>query len=349
MTVAVYRPYCTATIGGQQIDPAIVRGARVETGFADPVSKGYVRLISDPGFSQGEEVTITMGGGQNNITRFRGTILQGDWLNSGPTFELVCRGPLWAVQKYRNNRPLGFTLLDMTGGPATDEDIARAVLDIVGVAYNAGQIGGTGIPRGASAAVAYTWKRGESALDYLQRLTKASLGYKMVESPEDENNIHRVQVLSQPGGGSEYSFTQGVDIFEGGHTQKSTFEAYDAWQVTGFDYGDGLGPVSYSDPTEIGNGAIAYAYSSEMIESIDEDDPRDGMNAALVAGYIRGETDHTIVRLSGLQTPRDDLFGPGQVHHITAPWLGLDDDLNCIGVTCEVDENWFGQTLEYVG
>ncbi len=349
MTVQVYTPYCTATINGSAINTSLLRGARVETSFADPVSRGYIKCLENPGFSQGDVVTITLGGGDNNITRFHGTILQGDWLNTGPTFELVCRGPLIAAQKYRNNRPNGFLLQDLTGGPATDEAIARAVLDICGVPYTSGHIGGTGIVRGGSAPVAYTWRQGETGLDYLQRLSKASLGYKMVESPEDNQNVYRVQVLSQPGGGADFTLTEGVDIFEGGHTQKSTFETYGAWQVTGFDYGDGLGPVSFSDPDPIPEGTVPYAYSSEMIERDTNADTRSGISAETVQGYVRGETDHTIVKLDGIVTPRDDLFGPGQVHHIVSDMLGLDDDLVCIAVTAEVDEDWFTQTMAYVG
>jgi hypothetical protein len=219
----------------------------------------------------------------------------------------------------------------------------------VGVSYSGGNIGGTGIVRGGSAAVAYTWRQGETALDYLQRLSKASLGYKIVESPEDNNNIYRVQVLSQPGGGAEFTLTEGVDIFEGGHTQQTSFESYNAWQVTGFDYGDGLGPVSFSDPSTIPNGTVPYAYSSEMIERDTDADPRSGISAQTVLGYVRGETDHTIVKLSGLSTPRDDLFGPGQIHHIVSDMLGLDDNLVCVAVTSEVDDEWFTQTMEYVG
>ena len=350
MTVQVYAPYCTATISGTAIDTQLLRGARVETSFADPVSRGYVKCLEDPGFSQGDTVTITMGNGDNNITRFSGTILQGDWLNSGPTFELVCRGPLLKVSKYRNNRPNGFLLDDLTGGPATDEAIAQAVLNICGISGgDIGSIGGTGIVRGGAAAVAYTWRQGETGLDYLSRLSKASLGYKIVESPEDGNNIYRVQVLSQPGGAAEFTLTEGVDIFEGGHTQKATFETAVAWQVTGFDYGDGLGAVSFSNPTTIPNGTVPYAFSSEMIERNTNADTRPGISCETVLAYVQNETDHTIVKVSGISTPRDDLFGPGQIHHITSDMLGLDDDLVCIAVTCEVDDQWFTQTMEYVG
>jgi hypothetical protein len=349
MTVSLFTPYCTATIDGTAIDTQLLRGARVESSFSDPVSKGYVKCLENPGFTQGDEITITLGSGLNNLRRFRGTVIQGDWLNSGPTFELVCRGPLYAAQKYRNNRPNGILLQDLTGGAATDEAIATAALAVIGLS---GNIGGTGIVRGGSAAVAYTWRKGTTLLDYLQELTKASLGYKMVESTDD-GTIHRVQVLSLPDdmaeSAAEFTLTEGVDIFEGAHTQKSSADAFEAWEVTGFDYGDGLGPVSFTYPTTIPAGTIPFAFSSQMIERNTDADTRPGISCETVTGYLRGENGHTITRLSGIQTPRDDLFGPGQIHRIRSTMLGVDQNFVCVGVTAEVDDQWFIQTLEYTG
>jgi hypothetical protein len=168
-TSSIWTPHATATLNGTQIDTALVIGARVETSFSDPVSKGYVRMIGAPSWGQGDSVSINLGGGANNVNCFNGSVYEGDYLNAGPHFELVCRGPLYAAQKYRNNRAQGLTLNDLTGGPAKDEDIAKAVLDVVGIDYNSSHIGGTGIVRGSSAPDGYTWKKGETALDYLQR------------------------------------------------------------------------------------------------------------------------------------------------------------------------------------
>lgn len=351
MTVTTWRPYATATLNGSQVDTMLLKGARVETSFADPVSKGYVKCIGDPGAGQGDDITITLGGGSSggNRTRFpAGKVLQVDFLNTGPNVEVVARGPLYAVQRYRNNFANGLTLTDLTGGPATDQAIARAVLDVVGVSYSSGNIGGTGIVRGRSAMVAYTWRKGEGALEYLQRLSKASLGYKMVETIGGD--IFRTQVLGTPSGSADFTFTEGIDIFEGAHTQIETFDTWTAWSVGGFDYGDGLGAVSFSNPSTIGNGDIPYAYSSEMIESNTNSDPRGGISAETVLGYIQGESNHAITKVSGLVTPRDDLFGPGQIHQITSARLGLNaKKLWVLSVTAETDENWFTQTMEYVG
>jgi hypothetical protein len=345
MTSSIWAPYATATLNGVQIDTALVIGARVETSFADPVSKGYVRCVSAPSWGQGDSVTIALGGGANNVTCFHGTVYEGDYLNSGPHFELICRGPLYAVQKYRNNRAQGLTLSDLTGGAATDENIAKAVLDIVGVDYNSSHIGGTGIIRGATAPDGYTWRKGETALDYLQRLTKASLGYKIVESTD--GSIYRTQVLGDPAGlPADFSFVEGVDIFEGAHTQRETFDTFNAWEVTGFDYGDGLGAVTFRSPDPIPDGTIPYAFSSEMIERDTEDDPRSGISCEAVLDYVRGDSDHELVKLSGLQTPRDELIGPGNVISINSPMLGTSQSLWCLSVTRESDADWFIQTLE---
>jgi hypothetical protein len=347
VTVSVWTPYCTATLNGTQIDTSLVRGARVETSLSDPVSKGYVRCIGDPGFSQGDDLTITLGGGPNNITRFpSGTVYEGDYQNTGPDFELSARGPLFAAQKYRNNHPKGLTLLDLTRGPATDEEIARAVLSIAGVPFSSGNIGGTGIVRGRSAAVGYTWKQGETALDYLQRLTKASLGYKVVESTD--GNVYRTQVLGTPGS-PDVTLTEGIDIFEGAHAQFSTVDTFTAWEVTGFDYGDGLGAVYNRNPDPIPSGTIPYAFPSEMIERGPNSDTRFGISAETVLGYVQGESDHPIRKISGVVTPRDDLLGPGSVVRIESDMLGGARNYWVISVTCEVDEDWFTQTLELLG
>ena len=347
LVTSIWTPYATATINGVQVDTQLLRGGRVETSLNDPVSKGYVKCLADPGgWNQGDEVTLTLGAGQNNVTCFRGTILEGDWLNSGPTFELVCRGPLLAAQRFRNNRPKGYTLWDLTGGPATDEAIAQAVLDIAGVT-NIGSIGGTGIRRGESAPDGYTWRKSESALDYLNRLSKASIGYKVFESTD--TNVFRSQVITGGQGSPDLSLTEGVDIFEGAHTQIETFDTYDAWEVTGFDYGDGLGAIYNRDPDPIPNGSSPYSYSSEMIERNTDGDSRGGISCETVKNYLKGETSSAIVKLSGILTPRDDLVGPGAVVHVNSPLLGVDQSFWVVSVTRETDPDWFLQTLELVG
>lgn len=351
MPNVVYTPTLTAYLNGVQLDPATVLKARAESSLGDPVSKGYVTLIEEPSWAQGDEITIAMGSGTNNTIRFDGNVYEGDTIfQDAPVFEFVCRGPMWQVTKYRNSNKKGLTLQQLTGGPATDQAIAIAVLTQTGVDFDSANIGGTGLVRGNLAAVGYTWKYGESALEYLQRLAKASQGYAVVETlGSHTGQIFRVLITSVPTGAPDFTFTEGVDIFEGAHLQNSSFDQFTAWTINGFDYGDGLGPVSFSDPTTVPDGVSVYTYSSEMIEKALDSDPGGGISAQSVLAYVAGQNNHAVRTLSGLITPRDDLIGPGQVHSIDSARLGGTRSYTVRGVVVECDADWFTQTIEYVG
>src|SRR3954468_22603615 len=229
-TSTVFTPTVSATLNGTAL--VGVRKARVTSSFSDPVTKIYVSVYPAITWAEGDTITVTMGSGTHNVLSGTGQVYEADYLNTGPSFELVARGPLFKAQKYRNNRANGITLDDLTGGPATDEAIVKAVLTLAGVTYTPSNIGGTGVIRGTLAPTAYTWKQGETALDYLNRLTKASLGYRMVETIGGD--VTRVQVRGRPSATAQFSLEQGVDIFAGGHAQFDAFGKYTAVTVTGF-------------------------------------------------------------------------------------------------------------------
>jgi hypothetical protein len=349
-TSTVYTPTVSATLNGTPLTG--VRKARVASSFADPVTKIYVSVYPAIDWNEGDTIAVTMGSGTNNVLSGTGTVYEADYSNSGPTFELVARGPLFAAQRYVNNVSGGLTLADLTGGPASDEALAKAVLTIAGISYNPANIGGTGLVRGILAPSAFTWKQGETALAYLARLTKASLGYRMVETIGGD--VTRVQVFGRPVSTASFTLQQGVDIFGGGHTQFDAFGHYTAVTVTGYDYGDGLGPVSYSYPRSgIPAGVAPYVYQSEMIERAYDSDNGGGggiSGQTIATSFVVPEVDRVLTRVSGIKTPRDDLFEPGQTHLIDADWLGLDNQyLWCMSVTRECDDKWFSQTMEYLG
>lgn len=346
MTTTVWTPYVSAMLDGSAVS-GIVK-ARVVSTISDPVTKAYITIYPAPSWTQGLSLSISMGGGTHNIARFTGTIYEGDYLNSGASFELVARGPLFKAQKYRNNNANGLTLDDLTGGPATDEVIARAVLTVAGVSFTSGNIGGTGITRGTLAPSAYTWRQGETALAYLQRLTQASLGYRMIETIGGD--VFRVQVFGRPQGTSSFTLTEGVDIFDGGHTQRQTFDTYTAVTVIGFDYGDGNGAITFSDPDPTPPGVDPFPFSSNMIERTLDADAGTGVSCEAVAANVLAEVNRELIRVNSVSTPRDDLFGPGQTHTVNSPLLGLTNEpLWLSGVTVEVNGQWFTQTLDYAG
>ncbi len=347
ITSTVFTPTVSATLNGSPITG--VRKARVISNFNDPVTKIYVTVYPAIVWAEGDTVAVTMGSGTNNVLSGTGQVYEVDQLNAGPTFELVARGPLFKAQKYNNNVTGGLTLTDLTGGPATDEAIAKAVLTIAGVSYNPANIGGTGLQRGTLAPNAYTWKQNETALDYLARLTKASLGYRMVETIGGD--VERIQVFGRPSSTSSFSLNQGVDVFSGAHTQFDAFGRYTAITVTGYDYGDGNGAVTFSYPNPTPTGIAPYVYSSEMIERAFIQDDGAGVAASTVGmSFVLPEVNRVAIRVSGVKTPRDDLFEPGQTHTINSDYLGLTNTmLWCMGVTRECDDKWFTQTMEYIG
>ena len=346
-TTTVFTPYVAASLNGVPISG--VRKARVISSFTDPVTKLYVTAYPAVSWNEGDTLTVTLGSGTNNILCGTGTVFEGDYLNTGATFELVARGPLIQAQRFRNNVTNGLTLGDLVGGPATDEVIARAVLDRAGVTFNIADIGGTGITRGVSAPDAYTWHQGETALAYLVRLSKASLGWRMIEAID--GTVKRIQVYGRPQATPQFSLNEGVDIFGGAHTQKDSFGRYTAVTVTGYDYQDGNGPVSFSTPDPIPDGVEPYIYPSTMIERARELDPGGGISAEMVAlNFVEPEVNRQLIRVSTLRTPRDDVFSPGQTHQINSSLLGLSNELLWLyGVVRECDGTWFTQTLDYTG
>lgn len=346
-TATVFTPYVAATLNGVAIEG--VRRARVVSSFSDPVTKIYVTCYPRVDWVEGDLLTVSMGSGTNNVLSGTGTIYESSSPNTGSTYELVARGPLFKAARYTNNVANGLTLATLTGGAATDQAIARAVLTKAGVVYDYIDIGGTGITRGSLASDAYTWKQGETALSYLTRLSRASLGYRMIETIGGD--VKRVQVFGRPQLTPQFYLTEGVDIFGGAHMQRDAFSKYTVITVTGFDYGGGDGPVDFSNEDPIPAGVEPFMYSSEMIERALDADTGSGISAEnVLTNFIEPEVNRVSIRVSGLKTPRDDLFAPGQTHEVHSPRMDLDHErLWLYSVTRECDERWFTQTLDYVG
>lgn len=347
-TSTVWTPYVAATLNGVAIEG--VRRARVVSSFTDPVTKIYLSVYPRIAVAEGDVIAVTTGGGTNNVLSGTGTVYSADAVNSsGGSYEYTARGPLFKAQRYTNNVTSGLTLADLTGGAATDEAITMAILDVAGVTYDPLDIGGTGIIRGSLGPSAYTWRQGETALAYLLRLSRASLGYRLIESIGGD--VQRVQVFGRPQATPQFYLTEGVDILNGAHVNRDGTGKYEAITVTGYDFGEGDGAVSFSVPDPTPAGVEPYVYSSDMIERQLEADPGDGISAESVAtDFVEPEVNRISVRVSGVKTPRDDLFAPGQTHQITSDLLDLDEEnLWLYTVTREVNETWFTQTLEYQG
>jgi hypothetical protein len=242
---------------------------------------------------------------------------------------IVAAEPLYLAQQYSLPDELvdGLTLDDLTGGPATDEDIVSAALTYGGLGAYMGSIGGTGTVMGSVAREEYVWKQSETLLTYIGRIDAISLGYKTFWNGSD---IVRQQISSRPSGSPDYTFTEGVDISDG-NTTRTIREAYNAVRVSGYAVGDYADPrVFYiaesNDFQGGGNPDRVFPYSNPMIERRADSSPGLGMSCESMCNYFLGELNREVVKVS-MRTPRDEQFLPAQVHLVQAAG-GLADRLN---------------------
>lgn len=339
-----------ASVGGNAINDILT--ARVSLGYDLAVSEAVVTCATFPGGGYFDSLDISM----NGQSRFSGVVVSVDYSLYPRAVQLMGRGRMFFLQKYRLQGDLvdpnqGLSLLELVGSAtATDQQIVSAVLDRAGVGTNGGGIGGTGSVLGLVAPEEFAWKMNESALDYIHKIDKISLGYRTFETAGGQ--IFRAQVNSRPGGGESLTFTEGIDIREGS-ASRSVQDLFTAVRVGGYSVGDYLEPrVIYMEGSNpYGGSPQIFEFESEMIEYRDG---ADRISCESVAAYWLGELNREIVKLS-LTTPRDDLIGPGQVHLVQGPGgsadrLGTGEPLWVQRVDIEINQSGeFRQNIQYIG
>jgi hypothetical protein len=336
---------CIATAGGSGLDS--LSSFRWSLGYDQPVGTASVVCAGHVGGgSFGDDLSIIVEGS----SRWSGIIYEIDYGFYPATTTFVGRGRLQAAADYKlpeqfSREEKGLLLQDLLGSPTgSDQAIVSAVLDRVGLS---GTIDGTGTTLGSIAPEAFVWAASDTALGYIQKIDSISLGYRTFESAGGD--IFRTQISTVPGGAST-SFTEGVDIVDGSSTL-TIQGAYSAVRVAGYSVGD------YADPrvfTAVGSTIAGYpsTYSleSEMIERRANSSPGSGQSCEAVADFWLGQLNRIIVKVQ-LKTPRTDVFGPAQSHHISSgDRLGIDDTMWLQRVDGELQSTGaFSQTLTYIG
>src|SRR5207253_6435301 len=113
-------------------------------------------------------------------------------------------------------------------------------------------------------------------------------------------------------------FTEGVDIFKGA-SSRTIIPTRNRALVTGFDVGKANIPmflsIQESNPFQASTEAHTIAFSSSMIEKIEEDDtgytlapPGIGQSCRAVGNYLLEEYNREIVKVT-MTTHRDDFIG----------------------------------------
>lgn len=372
MTVTLRRISVTASWSGGSFTNIL--SAHVSLGFDARVGTATIVTPIVPGCGQDDEVTIDMGVvGSNVITRFVGLVRDFQYSYVPRGVATVLRGRLTRAAEYENwEDPTlvgGLTIDDLTGSPtATASDIVQAALDKAGVSYSGGNIDGTSTVYGSIYDDAFVWhnganesnpdiqEAGETALSYIERYDEIdaefSSGhggrYRTFESLGGV--VYRFLVGGRPRNSNDFTFTETVDILDGAFS-RSTDDYRNYFVVTGYDPGDGFGPLFFATTPPGSN--RTYRFSSPMLERSEDSDPGDGMSCETVANAISLDYNREIVK-GWITTFRDDEIGIAQTHLVQAPGgavdrLGVGEPLWVQSLDITVDDQGFTQRIGYLG
>lgn len=314
-------------------------------------------------------VEIAMGctPGAGAALRFTGTVVPVDNQLYPIENVLICKGTLYRAAWVRNQAPEGTVLADPATG-ASDEAQVQQVLGACGVAFDGGNIAGTGKALGSLfvgnegdlfTPLPWTWAAGEAGLDVIERLDAVSVPddasgrYRTFETLGGD--VFRIPLATAPAGTPDFSFTEGVDVLEARIRRDPTGAAnvvtvdgapkplvgsLPAGVVSVATFTAATGFAPYLPP---GVAAAATRFSSPLIEksTVAETDPDTGaplgdvLSCEAVAQFLLQERNAVLDTLE-FSTPRDDLLGPGQTVHLHSPRLGITDP----------DQHYWTQRLE---
>ena len=334
-------------------------------GFDQRVAEATVRRTGsgEAEIQYWSPIEIKMGctPGDGVSTRFKGYVVPIDNALFPIDNVLTCRGHLYRAQWVRQTTPGGKEMAPPDTG-ASDQAQVQAVLTECGVPFTAGNIGGTGKDLGAgfldfdnpTVPGPFTWAEGQAGLDYIDALDAVSVPddssgrYRTFETLGGD--IFRTKMATAPKTTPDFTFTEGVDVLEaritrdpGGAANRVTVtgaptvisgsvvgvEDLDVYRFTAA-APEGEAPYL---PPGLPDGPDGYpqvttSFSSPMIEKglvSDPDVPADVVSCEAVAEYLLAEYNCVLDTLE-FSTPRDDLLGPGQTIHLTAPRLGITDE-----------------------
>lgn len=325
----------SVTCGGSSVDAL---SAQVTYGFDQVAGEARVALPALQGCDIGQGITISM----NGTTRFQGTVRQIDYSLFPHTVTLLAKTSLYLLEEWENGTETiaadegtpGLAIEDLVGSStATLQTIVTKVLDNVGISYSTGNFDNPSWVYGTLAPEEFTWGTHQTAAAYLHHVLEASEGYRLFDS--EDGNTYLRQISATPGS-VDFTLTLGSDIFANSTSSFSAIGQKSAVLVEGWD--DGSGPATSGI---VGSGASTFRVSSTLIET--------DSFATTIANFWLPIVNRRqqIVRLS---TPRTELFGPAQTHHLDAAGgLSVSQDMWVKSVTTRIEASGaFSQELVYV-
>lgn len=357
MTVVVRAPLMSVKINGLADDRAVT--ATCSLGFDQRYAEATVTRTgggtTEIGYWDEVEILIWTTPGDGPATRFSGYVIP--VANALYPIENVlhCKGRLYRAAFVRNTAPGGTDLCPPGSGGRSDEQMVTDVLIGCGVSSVPGAIGGTGKALGSLffdrqqvlTPGPFTWAEGQSGLDFIEALDEVSVPddasgrYRTFETVD--GTIYRIKLATAPAADPDFSFTEGVDVFDARITRDPT-SAANRVTVTGAplpvktSVGGTDAPVlssaarwtvtsDFAPYLPPGVPLVAATLSSPMIEKSTRDDPdfpEDVISCQQVAEFLLTEV-NTVVDTLEFSTPRADVLGPGQTIHLHSPRLGITD------------------------
>ncbi len=336
------------TAGGVDISEYVVPPLEVRLGFDQRVPEATINLKSlPPGLDRWQSLVVQMGlvgtGCTGLATRLSGYVF--DWSRDlwPYTFKLVGRGQLALADRVRvpEDDEAEGTLpivpefeapgIDLSCDPATgndwtDADMIVYVLGQCGVTVDAANIGGTGRKLGTIAFEQFTWRRGQSGLEFCEDLDRICLGYRTVELL-DGTVVRRLVSPRTPFVDTRIDVSEGTHLLVGSSLAENGQAARNRIVVQGFD--DGAGAVVAVATGPHPNPPPGVTYESELVSSplIEVELAADvvdncGLSCEEVANWKRDEYGYVMVE-GEIQTWQDNLFQPGNTIYLTAPHLGI--------------------------
>jgi hypothetical protein len=334
-----YTKLLTVNVGGADLTK-YVDAVSSHLGFDVQVPTCQIKFITDPGVSAWDEVTFDAGrspaapaGSKRRFTGWLAPNKTGTGWRNGLT--LMCSGHLRKAQiveapndedaETEGLPPAPHILAegtDLSIDPVTllpwsDADMVLWVLAACGLDEWIGGIDGTGRLLGTEVPEQFIWRRGQSALDFINQLDATCLGFRTYE--DQDGYIWRKQILPnvpfvQPGVIDLY---EALHILPGLEVKRLTDHLANKVIVQGFD--DGSGALRHylnvaADEIPAGVPTRTATLASPMIESELESEGI-GLSCEAVATWQADEVSQVKLEAT-VPTWRDDLFVPGATGYL---------------------------------
>lgn len=373
MPTYVQRVALQVTAGGQDITEYVLRArVRLDFGLRVPEAEVYVHDLPN-GLGTWSPLQVVAGCvgeyASGPVQRFDGYVIDPEHELWPQAKALRGKGQLYLAERCvvpqdeeadLEGLPLAAEYLapgiDMSCHPTTyadwtDAQMVTWLLQQAGLGARIGLIQGNPHLLGTQAFEQFVWRRGQSALSFIEELDRISCGFRTYESTN--GLIYRVKASpNAPFDSTRVDINESIHILPGARIVKSTKDARSRFVVTGFD--DGAGQVVAVESIDHvapppGVSVETMTFNSPLLERDEPGDTTDGLSCREVAQWMAAEYGQAMFEAT-VPTWLDHPFVPGALAYLNSPRLaGVMQTLWVRGIEIDVTPNSFTQTLTLRG